>query len=329
VATTRVMAQTLATFYAFGGAAGVFISLGSGPGAHRWQLLALSFTALASAAVVARWGARWPRLAFHPAVGAATVLIGTGIFVSPDPVTALAAASLIAFVVADAHLFFSGTQARMHLAFAVTATTTALVAAGGVPVATAIGLDLLLVGLGLVIRRLVIRASSASRDPLTGLSNRRGFDDALQELMSEARRTGEPLSAALLDLDHFKVVNDTAGHEAGDRMLCRVADAWVPELPAGAVLARHGGDEFSLLLPGTAGDAALALVRRVCALHPDIGMSCGVAELQPRETASQLMRRADRALHDAKAAGRGRAALDETPGSGTHDVPDGTPAFTA
>ena len=106
-------------------------------------------------------------------------------------------------------------------------------------------------------------------------------------------------------------------------MLCRVADAWRRELPAGALLARHGGDEFSLVLPGTAGDAALALVRQVCARHPDIPLSCGVAAHGPGETASQLMRRADRALYEAKACGRGRAELDDAAGLLADGVLDG------
>ncbi|MDK3256580.1 GGDEF domain-containing protein [Blastococcus capsensis] len=331
VATTRVMAQTLATFYAFGGVAGLFITAGAEPGAGRWILLCLSLVALAGSAVAARRAARWPRPAFHVAVIAATVLITIAVLVSPDPVTALAAATLTAFVVVDAHLFFSGRQALAHLVVAVSSTTVALLVTGGVALTTALGLDLVLVALGVVTRRLVMRASTASRDALTGLCNRRGFDDALQELMAEAHRTGEPLSAVLLDLDRFKAVNDTAGHEAGDRMLCRVADAWRRELPASAVLARHGGDEFSLLLPRTTGEAALALVRRICAAHPDIPMSCGVAEHHPRESASQLMRRADRGLYEAKAAGRGRAELDDSAPSGlrTHAVPDRTAARTA
>jgi diguanylate cyclase (GGDEF)-like protein len=248
-------------------------------------------------------------------VAAATVLIVGAVFASPDPVTALVAATLISFVVVDAHLFFSGPSALAHLAFGVTGTTVALVASGSVPLATALALDLILAALGVVIRRLVIRAADASRDPLTGLSNRRGFDEALGELMADADRTGEPLAAALLDLDHFKAINDTSGHEAGDRMLSRVAEAWRRELPAGAVLARHGGDEFSLVLPRTTGDAALALVRQVCHRHPDLTLSCGVAAHHHGETASQLMRRADRALYEAKAAGRGRAALDGTAAS--------------
>ncbi|MGY2065643.1 GGDEF domain-containing protein [Blastococcus sp. SYSU DS0619] len=316
----RVMAQTLATFYAFGGAAGLCICAGAAPGDPRSVLVALSLVALAAAAVVARWGARWPRKVFHGTVGAATVLISAAVVVSPDPVTALAAASLIAFVVVDAHLFFSGRQALVHLVVAVVGITVALLSRG-VPPGTALGVDLVLVGLGSVIRRLVIRASGASRDPLTGLRNRRGFDDALDELMGEAIRTREPLSAVLVDVDHFKSVNDTHGHEAGDRVLCRVADVWRAALPAGSVLARHGGDEFSLLLPGTTGPQALALVRRICTLHPDISLSCGVAQYGFGESASQLMRGADRALYDAKLLGRGRAELWEGPGARSGVLP--------
>ena len=320
------MAETLAIFYAFGGAAGLAISFGAEPGAGRLLLISLSLIAFASAAAAARWAPRWPRQVFHLPVAAATVLITTAVLVSPDPVTAVAAAMLTAFVVVDAHLFFSGPLALVHLLFAMTGTTIALLVLGGVALPTALALDLVLIGFGVVIRRLVIRASSASRDPLTGLSNRRGFDEALEELMADANRTGEPLSAVLIDLDHFKAINDTAGHEAGDRMLCRVADAWQREVPASAVLARHGGDEFSLLLPRMTGPAALSLVRRVYAANPDLSLSCGVAALGPRETASQLMRRADRALYEAKAAGRGRAALDRGVEPWTDDALEGMAA---
>ncbi|TFV44380.1 GGDEF domain-containing protein [Blastococcus sp. TF02A_35] len=308
VATIRVMARTLATFYAFGGTAGLFISSSAEPGGRASTLFALSLTALVAAAVVALWGARWPRDVFHVAVGAATLLISTAVLVAPDATTSLAAAVLIAFVVVDAHFFFAGHQALAHLAAAVLGVTVALLLSG-VGLGVVVGLDLVLVGIGIVIQRLVVLASSASRDPLTGLSNRRGFDQALNELMTEAARTREPLTAVLIDVDHFKAVNDTHGHEAGDRVLCRVADIWRKELPDTAFLARHGGDEFSLLLPATPGRGGLALVRRICALHPDISLSCGVAEYRSGDSASQLMRSADRALYDAKILGRGRAEL--------------------
>lgn len=308
MATTRVMARILATFFAFGGSAGLLITLDAEAGGRRSILLVLCCVAFVSALVVARWGARWPRTFFHGAVGGATALIVTAVAVAPTPVTSLAAATLITFVVVDAHFFFSARQAHAHLGLAVVGITAALVA-GDVGLGTALGLDLILVSIGTVIRQLVSLASDASRDPLTGLSNRRGFDRALEELMSEAARSGEPLSAVLIDVDHFKAVNDTYGHEEGDRVLRRVADVWHREVPDRAFLARHGGDEFSLLLPGTRGPAALALVRRICAVDATVSLSCGVAQYRTGDSASQLMRSADRALYDAKILGRGRAEL--------------------
>ncbi|RBY75129.1 hypothetical protein DQ239_17430 [Blastococcus sp. TF02-09] len=308
MATTRIMARTLATFYAFGGSAGLLMTLDAEPGVRRSILAVLSCVALVGSVVVGRWGPSWPRAFFHGAVGAATTLIVTAVAVAPDPVTSVAAAVLITFVVVDAHFFFLSRQALAHLVAAVVGITAALVT-GDVGIGTALGLDLILVSIGAVIRTLVALASDASRDPLTGLSNRRGFDQALDELMSEASRTGEALSAVLIDVDHFKAVNDTYGHEAGDKVLCRVAGVWQTELPDRALLARHGGDEFSLLLPGMAGAEALAVVRRVCGVDPTVSLSCGVAQYRAGDSASQLMRSADRALYEAKVAGRGRAEL--------------------
>ncbi len=302
------MAATLATLYAFGGAAGLVMTLDLEPGPTRYVLTLMCGISLAAALAVRRWGARWPRDAFHWAVAAATVVIGCAVLAAPDPLTSLGAASVMVFVVVDAHFFFSTRQANAHLGVAVVGMTTAL-ALNDVGLATALGLDLVLASIGTVIRQLVTLASSASRDPLTGLLNRRGFDQALHEQMARAARTGRPLTAVLIDVDHFKAVNDTFGHEGGDRVLCRVADTWRREVPGGAVLARHGGDEFSLLLPGMRATAALALVRRVCASDPDVSLSCGVAQYRAGDSASQLMRSADRALYDAKILGRGRAEL--------------------
>lgn len=179
-------------------------------------------------------------------------MIASAVLIAPTPVSSLAAATLITFVVVDAHFFFSGRAALGHLTAAVVGITLALLLSGVGP-GTAFGFDLVLASIGIVIQQLVSLASDASRDALTGLHNRRGFDQALEELMAEASRSGEPLSAVLIDVDHFKTVNDTHGHEEGDRVLRRVADDWRGELPAGALLARHGGDEFSLLLPGRTG----------------------------------------------------------------------------
>ena len=305
------MAATLAIFYVFGGLTGILAILGaSTAGRGREALAGLVLAAFGAAAVVARWGARWPRPAFHVLVAAGTTLIATAAVLSPDTATAMVCGSLMSFIAVDAFFFFRTLPAWLHMAGAVCAISAALQLRGDVPLFTTFAIDAVVVALGVATRSLVLLASRATRDPLTGLTNRRGFDSALEELMGLATRTGAPLTAVLLDLDHFKEINDTDGHQAGDRVLCRVADVWRRSLPAAAVFARHGGDEFALLLPGMTGTEALALVRRVTAEHRDIGMSCGVAEHRLGDSAAQIMRRADSALYTAKAAGRGRAELD-------------------
>ncbi|QXG76711.1 EAL domain-containing protein [Modestobacter sp. L9-4] len=316
VATPRMMTRTLATFYVFAAVAGLLAALNTGFTVQvRWSMVALSASVLACAGIAVRWGPRWPRNAFHVAVASASVLIVVAILVSPDPATAMAAATLMSFIAVDACFFFSLPLAWAHMVLALGGMTVALLVRGEVPAFVTLTLVPIIIALGSVTRGLVIRASSASRDPLTGLANRRGFDDSLQELLAATSRSGDRLSAVLLDLDFFKQVNDARGHEAGDLVLCRVADVWQRELPEGAFFARQGGDEFALLLPGVRGVDALALVRRIVPLHPEISMSCGVAQHERGETAAQLMRRADRALYDAKAAGRGRCELDGDGGS--------------
>jgi diguanylate cyclase (GGDEF)-like protein len=310
VATPRVMANVLSVFYLAGGVTGLLGASGATDGAGRGVLFALSLVALGAAAGVGWFAPRWPRDVFHLPVGLASILIGIAVLAAPDGPTAVLAAALITLVAVDACYFFQLPLAVGHLVLALTVVTAALVSHPEIDPRSALALDVIVLALAYVARALVLRASGASRDPLTGLHNRLGFDEALDELMTGVARGGQHLSAALLDLDHFKQINDTAGHQAGDRMLCQVADVWRAQLPADAVLARHGGDEFSLLLPGVRGSDALAMVRRIGLLHPAVGLSVGVAEHRAGETGSQLMRRADRALYAAKDGGRGRSTLD-------------------
>ncbi len=322
------MTRTLTVLFLIGGSAGMLATFGAAPGeSPLLSLVVLASSALVAGAVSYRWGTRWPRGAFHLAVLGASAVIVAAVSVSPESTTAVAIGSLTSLVAIDACFFFSLRFAVAHIVVALVGLTTALMLRGDVPLLTALALVAAVLGLSAVTRGLVMRASSASRDPLTGLANRRGFDAALQDRMTTAARTREPVSAALLDLDHFKAINDTHGHGAGDDVLRQVAAAWRTSLPAGAVLARHGGDEFALLLPGLAGPAALDVVRRIHAMHRGIGMSCGVAEHRPGESAAQLMRRADLALYTAKAGGRGNCELDG--GSGADLVADLAAALDA
>jgi diguanylate cyclase (GGDEF)-like protein len=148
---------------------------------------------------------------------------------------------------------------------------------------------------------------AARTDDLTGLLNRRAWDDELGRALSRADRDGGQLCVAILDLDKFKQYNDTHGHQAGDRFLKQMASAWTNALRAGDILARYGGEEFALALPGTDLDDAQLMLERLRVSLPD-GQTCsaGVCTWDGEESAEALTARADTALYAAKAAGRDR-----------------------
>lgn len=151
----------------------------------------------------------------------------------------------------------------------------------------------------------------ARTDKLTGLHNRRAFDELLEREMSRARRTGEPLALALLDLDRFKAYNDTHGHQRGDELLATAAGAWRSTLRDVDVLARWGGEEFVALLPDVQAPATVeSVVDRLRAATPfDQTCSAGIAVWDGEESAAELVARADRALYQAKESGRDRSVL--------------------
>jgi diguanylate cyclase (GGDEF)-like protein/PAS domain S-box-containing protein len=152
----------------------------------------------------------------------------------------------------------------------------------------------------------------AHTDPLTHLANRRGLDEHLDREMARARRTGDPLTIVLLDLDRFKSFNDQHGHGAGDRLLFRVAHAWRLELRESDLLARHGGDEFAAVLPDCPLEDGFALAERLRTVTPvEISCSVGVAEWDGQEDVGQLLERADVGLYaDKEARGNGGLAQD-------------------
>lgn len=162
----------------------------------------------------------------------------------------------------------------------------------------------------------------ARTDALTGLPNRRHFDDVREDELRRARRAGEPLALLVCDIDCFKEYNDHHGHAMGDQCLIAVAGALRGCLSrAGDLVARIGGEEFGVLLPATPADAAVALAQRMriavldCAIAhghsqagPLVSLSIGVAVLNPADSQGfdQLFEQADQALYRAKAAGRNR-----------------------
>ena len=151
-------------------------------------------------------------------------------------------------------------------------------------------------------------------DKLTGLANRRRFDEKLEEEVQRSTRTAHVFALLMIDLDKFKEVNDRHGHQTGDEVLKQCADTLQREVRRTDFVARYGGEEFCALLPDTAGTGGLRLANRlreaVKALpEPVPTISVGVASWQSEVSAEELVRRADEALYRAKEAGRDRAEL--------------------
>jgi diguanylate cyclase (GGDEF)-like protein len=164
----------------------------------------------------------------------------------------------------------------------------------------------------------------AVRDPLTGLLNRRGFNEYGEKAFAVARRTGSPLSLIMTDIDRFKVINDRFGHAAGDAALAHFAELCAENRRKEDVVARVGGEEFAVLLPGTDLRDAMALADQLCARVGStpidltaIGLpmtsSFGVAAISDQDSSlDDLVRRADRALYRSKRAGRNQVDLESS-----------------
>ncbi len=164
----------------------------------------------------------------------------------------------------------------------------------------------------------------AVRDQLTGLLNRRGFNEYGEKAFAAARRAGTELSVIMTDIDRFKRINDRFGHAAGDAALVHFADLFAEKRRSEDVVARVGGEEFALLLPGTNLRDAMALADQLCStigstpidlttVGLPITSSFGVAAISEKDASlDDMIRRADRALYRSKRAGRNQVDLESS-----------------
>jgi diguanylate cyclase (GGDEF)-like protein len=180
----------------------------------------------------------------------------------------------------------------------------------GVDEARMLGLLGNVIGTGLARAELFATMTEhASIDALTGLANRRSWDDQLTRAIAHAERTHETLSVAVCDVDGLKEINDRGGHAAGDELLRGIAERWRADARAADLIARIGGDEFAVLLPGADEAGAQDVVERLIRSLPDgASVSFGIAEWDLREDTIGLMARADLRMYDEKRRNKARSS---------------------
>lgn len=170
-------------------------------------------------------------------------------------------------------------------------------------------------------RRLQEKHEQAVRDPLTGLHNRLAYDERIVQEFARWKRYGQSMVLMMVDIDHFKKVNDTYGHKAGDKALVLIADQIRNNLRESDFLARFGGEEFVILMPETNLDAAVIAADKLlkavekCEFHyqnqkVSITVSGGLAQLRKDDTIESLFQRADETMYRAKEAGRNRCLIE-------------------
>lgn len=308
MATINTLRWTAASLYLLGGTIlliGTAVRLGSDRVDVR-SIAVIGVVGVVVGGLILATGRRLPRWAYHAVIALGTGLICALVLLGHGDAASIALSMPFLFITINAVFLFPLSQGLVHVLVTEAACTICLAAVDIAP-GSIVLIQGCTLGTTLVVAWLARAASAADRDFLTGLASRRGFDRRLEEALRSAERDGRRLCLAVLDVDRFKQINDTAGHPAGDRLLIACARSWAPLIPPVATLARYGGDEFALLLPdSTLGRAAdLADVLRSGA-PAEVTVSVGVAAWQPGDSGSILMNRADVALYEAKTAGRDR-----------------------
>jgi diguanylate cyclase (GGDEF)-like protein len=309
----RQMARTAAALF---GAAAVVTLLGvvlpHQPQLDAEGLVLVSAGSGLLAAILVVAGDRLPAWGVHVWTALGTVLISFALLFNGERNGGAAGGDEMYYlwVVLYAAHYVGRAAVAFQVAFIAACYTVTLIAIDPGPIATSRWLTTigLATGTAVVVRLLSERIErlvaelrlAASTDPLTGLLNRRAFGERCVRELARARRTGEPFAALLVDVDDFKQINDREGHAAGDAALVGLASELSGALREIDTVARIGGDEFAVLLPGTGTEAARATAERLAA-HTTVAISIGTAVYGvDGHSAEELARAADAALYAAK-----------------------------
>lgn len=295
--------RALGIMYLVGATVGL-AALGLPHGKHFAAVADLVISAVAVG--LGLWAWRRGRLSKHET--SALLLLGTlavsaGVYSGHGDEVSVSAAVIYIWLALVASLFLSRVRTWLHLGSIAVAYAAVLALDGnsGAPaewlfiVGTAVVTTLVT----LAMRQELLLISE--RDPLTGLPNRAGLERALEREIAKAQRSQAPLAVAVLDLDDFKSLNDNEGHLAGDRALIASARTWQAALRRSDVLARFGGDEFVVVLPGSRALQAGHVVQRMRSGDGGWKFSAGLASWDGSESPLELIARADGALYEAKA----------------------------
>jgi diguanylate cyclase (GGDEF)-like protein len=280
--------------------------------ARHWsapELAGLVGASIAGAFVLAVWlimarRRQLPPWSLHAHIGMGNVLVTVVVAIAAT--RQINVANLYLLTATFAALLFSARAAIAHIGAAGVCYAAVLAFAPGTvdaPVLAWLAVFGTIAVVGAVVMGLVsVLRLAATADPLTGLANRRAWDERLDEEMERSRRTGAALSVVLIDLDGFKDVNDRDGHAAGDHVLQTLARAWRTQVrDGGDFLARIGGDEFAVLAPGSDQLGIRRLIKRLDDATPaGMSFSAGEATWDRTEHAADLLHRADLTMYETK-----------------------------
>jgi diguanylate cyclase (GGDEF)-like protein len=269
--------------------------------APRDVLVGLGLVGVTVALMLILAGAEVSPVYLHVTVVLFTVLIGVMVAVAATERGLMMSALGYIWTAVYVACFFRPDAARVYAALMTTALGLSLLSARApTDVLVWVTISTMVWVAVAILTRLNTRLRAAAHtDSLTGLLNRTGFAVAAARQRAIAERRGEPLSLAVIDLDDFKVVNDRDGHAAGDRLLVELAAVWTASLRPGDLLARFGGDEFVLMLAGTAADEVDNLLARLALAHP-ASWTAGAVLCSDDESLDEAIDRADARLYVAK-----------------------------